>query len=60
MSDLTGKSVLITGGASGVIAATARAFYEAGAQVTIVDIQKDWYRQLTHDRCYCNETSVKG
>ena len=58
MSDLKGKSVLVAGLVSGICAATARAFSEAGVQVTIVDIQKDWYRQLTHDRCYCNETSV--
>lgn len=39
MSDLKGKSVLVAGRVSGICAATARAFSEAGVQVTIVDIQ---------------------
>lgn len=36
---LKGKSALITGGASGIGLATARAWATAGAYVTIADIQ---------------------
>ncbi|KAK4175378.1 hypothetical protein QBC36DRAFT_347158 [Triangularia setosa] len=39
LSTLRGKSVLITGGASGIGLATARAWAAAGAHVTIADIQ---------------------
>lgn len=39
MSALDGKSALITGGASGIGLATARAWAGAGARVTIADIQ---------------------
>lgn len=39
LSSLKGKSVLITGGASGLGLATAREFAAAGAYVTIADIQ---------------------
>lgn len=40
-SHLKGKSVLITGGASGLGAAFARAFAKAGAFVTIADISRN-------------------
>ncbi|MFJ6651794.1 3-hydroxybutyrate dehydrogenase [Microbacterium sp. NPDC091313] len=36
--DLTGRSALVTGGASGIGAACARAFAAAGARVTIADV----------------------
>lgn len=39
LSALKGKSVLITGGASGLGLATARSFAAAGAYVTIADLQ---------------------
>ncbi|KAG7284353.1 hypothetical protein NEMBOFW57_010726 [Staphylotrichum longicolle] len=39
LSTLRGKSALITGGASGIGLATARAWAAAGAHVTIADIQ---------------------
>ncbi|KAJ9660481.1 hypothetical protein H2201_006903 [Coniosporium apollinis] len=39
LSALKGKSILITGGASGIGLATARAWAAAGAYVTIADIQ---------------------
>ncbi|SFB57814.1 NAD(P)-dependent dehydrogenase, short-chain alcohol dehydrogenase family [Cohnella sp. OV330] len=38
MLDLTGKRVLIAGGASGIGAATAAAFREAGAETAVFDI----------------------
>ncbi|WP_111718315.1 3-hydroxybutyrate dehydrogenase [Homoserinimonas sp. OAct 916] len=38
MTDLTGRTALITGGASGIGAACARAFAAAGARVTIADL----------------------
>ena len=41
LSALKGKSVLITGGASGLGLATARNFAAAGAYVTIADIQPE-------------------
>lgn len=40
LSTLRGKSVLITGGASGIGALTAKTFAEHGARVTIADINK--------------------
>jgi NAD(P)-dependent dehydrogenase (short-subunit alcohol dehydrogenase family) len=39
MSALQGKTAVVTGGASGIGAATARAFAAAGAQVVIGDVQ---------------------
>ena len=39
MTELAGKSVIVTGGASGIGAATARAFAAAGAKVIIGDLQ---------------------
>jgi len=36
--DLTGRSALVTGGASGIGAACARAFAAAGARVTVADV----------------------
>jgi NAD(P)-dependent dehydrogenase (short-subunit alcohol dehydrogenase family) len=39
MNPLAGKSAIVTGGASGIGAATARAFAAAGAKVTIGDLQ---------------------
>ena len=38
MTDLSGRQALVTGGASGIGAATARALASAGAHVTIADI----------------------
>lgn len=39
--DISGKAAIVTGGASGLGAATARKLSEAGAKVTIFDMNKD-------------------
>ncbi|MCS0500103.1 SDR family NAD(P)-dependent oxidoreductase [Protaetiibacter mangrovi] len=41
MSDFAGLVVVVTGGASGIGLATARAFSEAGAQVAVLDLAPD-------------------
>ncbi|EEW48910.1 3-hydroxybutyrate dehydrogenase [Corynebacterium efficiens YS-314] len=43
---LDGRKALITGGASGIGAACARAFSRAGAHVTICDLNEDAARDL--------------
>jgi len=48
-SDLTGRRALVTGGASGIGAACSRAFVEAGAHVTVCDIDSDAARALADD-----------
>ncbi|MBN9211622.1 MAG: SDR family NAD(P)-dependent oxidoreductase, partial [Microbacterium sp.] len=39
--DLSGRRALVTGGASGIGAAIARAFAEAGATVTVADLNAE-------------------
>ncbi|MEI2619182.1 MAG: SDR family NAD(P)-dependent oxidoreductase [Candidatus Nanopelagicales bacterium] len=39
--DLTGQVALVTGGASGIGAGTARMFAAAGAQVVVADVDVD-------------------
>jgi len=44
--DLTGKVALITGGASGIGAATARRLSEAGASVIVADLNENAAKTL--------------
>lgn len=49
MTDLTGRRAVITGGASGIGAACARAFAQAGAHVTIMDLNGDGARAVAEE-----------
>jgi 3-hydroxybutyrate dehydrogenase len=49
MGDLTGRSALVTGGASGIGAACARRLAAAGARVTIADFNGDSARALADE-----------
>ena len=49
MRSLTGKRVLVTGGAGGIGFATARRFLEEGSQVTILDRDADACRRARED-----------
>ena len=44
MKDVTGRTVLITGGAQGIGLGMARAFIRAGAQVAVADLDQDRLR----------------
>lgn len=46
---LEGRKALITGGASGIGAACARAFVDAGAHVTICDLNEEAARELAEE-----------
>ncbi len=49
MTDLSGRRAVITGGASGIGAACARSFAEAGAHVTILDLDGDGARKVADE-----------
>ena len=46
MQNLTGQNIIVTGGASGIGAATARAAIKAGATVAITDLSEDQGSEL--------------
>ncbi|MHB1090982.1 MAG: SDR family NAD(P)-dependent oxidoreductase [Ilumatobacteraceae bacterium] len=47
--DINGASAIVTGGASGIGAATARLLANRGAKVVVADLQEDKGRQLAKD-----------
>nr|WP_200953394.1 3-hydroxybutyrate dehydrogenase [Agromyces sp. Root81] len=49
VTDLSGRRALVTGGASGIGEACARAFADAGAHVTIVDLDGEAAERLAAD-----------
>ena len=49
MTDLHGRRAIVTGGASGIGAACARAFRQAGAEVAIADLNGDAAAQLADE-----------
>ena len=49
MPDLDGRSALVTGGASGIGAACAKALAGLGAKVTIADVDADAAESLAAD-----------
>ena len=49
MTDLSGRRAVVTGGASGIGAACARAFAAAGAHVVIADLNGDAARQIADE-----------
>ena len=49
MSDVVGKSVLVTGGASGIGEATVRMLVQKGARVALMDRDADRVRRLTQE-----------
>lgn len=53
MFDLTGKTAIVTGGASGIGAATARRLRKAGAQVWIADVS-----QANEEGCHYRRVDV--
>ena len=47
--ELNGASAIVTGGASGIGAATARQLADLGARVVVADLQADKGRELAHE-----------
>jgi NAD(P)-dependent dehydrogenase (short-subunit alcohol dehydrogenase family) len=60
MSKLKGKVVLITGGARGVGAETARGLVAKGAKVVLVDLDREPLAQLEAELGPANATSIPG
>jgi NAD(P)-dependent dehydrogenase (short-subunit alcohol dehydrogenase family) len=46
--DISGKTVIVTGAASGIGLGTATALAEAGANVVVADIQKEAVEEVAH------------
>jgi len=49
MKGLSGKTVLVTGAASGIARATALAFARDGCRLVLVDIDEVGLRAVSHD-----------
>ncbi|MBX3311519.1 MAG: 3-hydroxybutyrate dehydrogenase [Microbacteriaceae bacterium] len=49
MTDLKGKSAIVTGGGGGIGEAIARAFAEAGANVTVADVSEEAAKRVAND-----------
>ena len=47
--DITGASAIVTGGASGIGAASARLLAERGAKVVVADLQEDKGKELADE-----------
>lgn len=62
--DLSGHAAIVTGGASGMGADTARALIEAGARVSVMDVQSGPLRQVAEDAgalaVECDVTSAES
>ena len=63
MRDISGKTAIVTGAASGIGLGIATALAEAGANVVMADIQKDAVEQAAHGlpaptsaSCRCGST----
>ena len=48
MNDISGKTAIVTGAASGIGLGVATALVEAGANVVMADIQKDAVEEAAH------------
>ncbi|MFL3016082.1 MAG: SDR family NAD(P)-dependent oxidoreductase [Acidimicrobiales bacterium] len=48
-NELLGQVAVVTGGASGMGAATVREFVKAGAKVTFIDINKDGAQKVSEE-----------
>lgn len=63
MTDLRGRTALVTGGASGIGAACARGFASAGARVTVADVDREAAEALATEiggQAWCVDLSDLG
>ncbi|KQV03117.1 3-hydroxybutyrate dehydrogenase [Microbacterium sp. Root322] len=63
MTDLRGRTALVTGGASGIGAACAREFASAGARVTVADVDREAAEALATEiggQAWCVDLSDPG
>lgn len=63
MTDLRGRTALVTGGASGIGAACAREFASAGARVTVADVDREAAEALATEiggQAWCVDLSDLG
>src|SRR5271163_593509 len=60
MKDISGKTAIVTGAASGIGLAIATALAEAGVNVVMADIQKDTVEQAAHSLSGTNKRVMPG